>query len=278
VRVAIAGAVLLFFTGCTTLPTTTTLPPPLHQGQSEQPQLVATGTAGVHRADGRGWTLFQIDGTQYDANLWLWPSDRKTTVAEIAAGTEGEILFSTTPWRYVDGEKRPAGIQRTGGETIGFADASERWAVGWENSPDHGATPFVPIGPDERDACRAAGNDENLPENLTGAFYPLVRDGVNVAARYPLPDRRAARVAFGWNPDATILLILAVDGEIPVFRPGITTVAAAELFRMMGAFDAVNLDGGRSGFVFIKSGDEVHPRIPGRRRVGPAGIVLVRVE
>jgi len=278
VRVAIAGAVLLFIAGCTTLTTTTTLPPPLHQGRTEQPQLVATGTAGVHRADGRGWTLFQIDGTQYDANLWLWPSDRNTTVAEIAAATEGDILFSTTPWRYVDGEKRPAGIQRTGGKTIVLADASERWAVGWDNSPDHCATPFVPIGPDERDAGRVAGNDDNLPENLTGAFYPLVRDGVNVAARYPFPDRRAARVAFGWNPDATILLILAVDGEIPVFRPGITTVAAAELFRMMGASEAVNLDGGRSGFVFIKSGDEVYPRISGRRRVGPAGIVLVRVE
>jgi len=47
---------------------------------------------------------------------------------------------------------------------------------------------------------------------------------------------------------------------------------------MMGASEAVNLDGGRSGFVFIKSGDEVYPRISGRRRVGPAGIVLVRVE
>lgn len=228
---------------------------------------------GVIRVADRNWTLLVVDSDSYGVSEWVVFADRSSSVEEIAAAVPGEILFSTSPWRWEEGRKVPA-------------DGEPRWVLTWNRVEPTGTGTFgmAPYG-GTGEMHRAEENSDSSPTLVHSAFYPLLRDGEIVAGEFPLPRLRAARVTLGWSADQEEIYLLAMDGRLPLSQPGATTEDAAAILRRFGASDAINLDGGRSGFVFIRSVGvsgvaefpefgEIHPRILGKRDVGPRGIAL----
>lgn len=99
----------------------------------------------------------------------------------------------------------------------------------------------------------------------------LVKNGRSVAkadafGKYP-------RSAIGVNDDRTVLILAVVDGKQPGFSVGVTIPEFAEMMRIYGAHDAINLDGGGSATLVARTNKRlvtlnspIHTRIPGRQR------------
>jgi exopolysaccharide biosynthesis protein len=89
---------------------------------------------------------------------------------------------------------------------------------------------------------------------------------LSLTARHP-------RTAFGLSADRKTAWMVVVDGRQPLWSAGATLPELAEIFRRLGAADALNLDGGGSSAMVI-SGDgaarvlnsPVHVGIPGLER------------
>ena len=97
----------------------------------------------------------------------------------------------------------------------------------------------------------------------------MVRDGINVAERYPGGQFRAARVAVGGNRLETV--VVATEGSRigpGPGRAGLTTNELADVMTESGVTWALNLDGGRSALVELPGGDVLPAGIP-LRRPGP---------
>ena len=81
---------------------------------------------------------------------------------------------------------------------------------------------------------------------LTGS-HTLVDDGANVAPTgtegFEGPNPRTAA---GVSEDGRFLHLVAIDGRLPGYSEGATLSETAELMLALGAFDALNLDGGGS--------------------------------
>jgi hypothetical protein len=118
---------------------------------------------------------------------------------------------------------------------------------------------------------------------LVGGWPRLVQGGVNVAAAAAqpegaLPERfagRNPRTAVGFSRDSATLWLVTVDGR-STESAGMTTVELADFMRGLGAYDALNLDGGGSATMVV------HDRVvsvpsdsAGERPVGDA-LVIVR--
>jgi hypothetical protein len=82
------------------------------------------------------------------------------------------------------------------------------------------------------------------------------------------------RTAAGLSADGRWLILAVVDGKQPGYSEGMTLVELAELLRLHGAADAINLDGGGSSTLVISDGgatrvlnSPVNLRIIGSERV-----------
>ncbi len=81
----------------------------------------------------------------------------------------------------------------------------------------------------------------------------LVDDAVNLggAARVE-PSARHPRTAVGVSRDGSMLIIVAIDGRSPGHSIGATLNETGDILIGLGAFDAINLDGGGStSFVYV---------------------------
>ncbi len=94
------------------------------------------------------------------------------------------------------------------------------------------------------------------------------------------------RTAVGYSKNGRYLYLVVVDGRQPLYSEGITLRELAELLLSLGAYNAMNLDGGGSSTMVIR-GRDGQPRvlnspidqyIPGRERVvcNHLGIYFVR--
>ena len=121
------------------------------------------------------------------------------------------------------------------------------------------------------------------PSLIIGGWPRILRDGAIVAAEAPAvegtisrnAEARHPRTAIGFSRDSSTLYLLAVDGRSEK-SVGATLVELASLMRKLGAWQAMNFDGGGSTTVVI---DGVVANSPsdatGEREVGNA-IVVVR--
>ena len=78
--------------------------------------------------------------------------------------------------------------------------------------------------------------------NALSGFYALLIKGRNIGrmkARHP-------RSAVGVSKDARYLILMTVDGRQPGTSEGTSTAETAEWMRKLGAYNALNLDGGGS--------------------------------
>ena len=181
---------------------------------------------------------------------------------EAAHRDTAALAVNVTPWRHGADGPIPVGIVWNG-EVLESAPRPPYWALvvdrehGWSMREQASLLPQA-----ARDEYRLA----------LGAFYPLVRDGMNVAGRYPGARFRAARVAVGGNRRETIVVATGGSRVGPgPERAGLTTIELADVMADAGATWALNLDGGRSAFVELPGGKVLPDGIPLRR---PGSVIL----
>ncbi|MGA3066269.1 MAG: phosphodiester glycosidase family protein [Tepidisphaeraceae bacterium] len=107
----------------------------------------------------------------------------------------------------------------------------------------------------------AIGKFSQLPPDTTQAVAgnaQILLHGQNIA---PLDDRGsndigvAPRTGAGVSPDGKKLILVVVDGRRPGFSVGVTEHQLGEEMRRLGAWDAINLDGGGSSAMAIRDPD-----------------------
>ena len=127
-------------------------------------------------------------------------------------------------------------------------------------------------------------SDGRPPAQLIGGWPRIVEGGVNVAADAPSregtisrnAEARHPRSAVGLSRDGRTMWLLAVDGRSTA-SVGMTLVELGDAMRALGAWDALNFDGGGSTTLVIDGRVVNSPTDPtGERAVGNALLVLQR--
>ncbi len=120
------------------------------------------------------------------------------------------------------------------------------------------------------------------PALIIGGWPRLLRDGASVAARAPADEGtisrnaevRHPRTGIGFSRDSATLYLVTVDGR-QAASAGMTLVEFAALMKELGAWNALNFDGGGSTTLVI--GDRV-ANVPsdqtGERAVGSALFIV----
>jgi hypothetical protein len=123
-----------------------------------------------------------------------------------------------------------------------------------------------------------------VPAMLVGGWPRILRDGENVAGEAATVEGTLSRnaemvhprTAIGFSRDSATLLLLTVDGRSEN-SGGVTLVDLARLMRQLGAWQAMNFDGGGSTTMVI---DGAVVNVPsdktGEREVGNALMVVRR--
>ena len=121
-----------------------------------------------------------------------------------------------------------------------------------------------------------------LPALIVGGWPRILRDGENVAVDAPTlegtisrnAEARHPRTALGFSRDSTTLFLLTVDGR-SALSVGMTVVELAQRMRQLGAWQAMNFDGGGSTSMVI-DGKLVNASSDptGEREVGNAVLVV----
>jgi hypothetical protein len=122
------------------------------------------------------------------------------------------------------------------------------------------------------------------PRMLIGGWPRILRDGVNVAAAAPTEEGtlsrnaelRHPRTAIGFSRDSSTLFLLTVDGRSEN-SGGMTLVELASVMRELGAWQAMNFDGGGSTTMVVDGRVVNRPSDKeGEREVGNALLVVIR--
>lgn len=108
-------------------------------------------------------------------------------------------------------------------------------------------------------------------QNAVCGFFLLLEKGRNVGT----DGERHPRTAAGVSQDGRFLYLLVIDGRQGDYSVGTTTAETAEWIQQLGAYDAVNLDGGGSTSLVIDDGHggckvvnrPIHANLPGTERV-----------
>ncbi|MGH7555634.1 MAG: phosphodiester glycosidase family protein [Longimicrobiales bacterium] len=114
---------------------------------------------------------------------------------------------------------------------------------------------------------------------LIGGFPRLLRDGEpvhrrEVALNASFSEQRHPRSAIGWRADGRVLVV-AVDGRQPGYSVGMTLDELASYMRVLGAREALNLDGGGSTTLLVRGRVLNRPSdTTGERPVANALLVL----
>jgi hypothetical protein len=111
-------------------------------------------------------------------------------------------------------------------------------------------------------------------QELVGGHPQLLRGGEPVAASGAFATTRHPRSAVGWRGDGTLLLVV-VDGRQGDYSVGMSLSELTELFRSLGAVEALNLDGGGSTTLVVGGAVANRPSDPqGERPVANALLLL----
>jgi len=129
---------------------------------------------------------------------------------------------------------------------------------------------------------RPAAASATAPALIVGGWPRLLRDGASTAARAPSEEgtisrnaeMRHPRTGVAFSRDSATLLLVTVDGR-QAASAGMTLVEFATLMKELGAWNALNFDGGGSTTLVI--GDKV-VNVPsdqtGERAVGSALFIM----
>ncbi|HEY5938548.1 MAG TPA: phosphodiester glycosidase family protein, partial [Kofleriaceae bacterium] len=140
--------------------------------------------------------------------------------------------------------------------------------VKWGGTDDSFNAP-VQFGPGQallRAGGNTAGLDDWAREVVSGHPSIVVAGMARDAPNYPVCVDRHPRTALGLSEDNQTLFLAVVDGRQPG-RAGMTCLELANLMKGLGAHDAVNLDGGGSSTMWLKSAGVVNTPSDGAQRV-----------
>ena len=121
-----------------------------------------------------------------------------------------------------------------------------------------------------------------MPAMIIGGWPRLLHDGVSIAADAATlegtisrnAEMRHPRTSVGFSRDSSTLYIFTVDGRSPM-SVGMTLVELADVMRRLGAWQAMNFDGGGSTTMVIDGAVmNVTSDTTGEREVGNALVVV----
>ena len=107
------------------------------------------------------------------------------------------------------------------------------------------------IGKDRRAWIARSPVNARAAWNGMSGYYALLADGRNKGGMADLHPRSAV----GVSRDGRYLLLMAADGRQPGYSEGLTTAETAEWMRKLGAWNALNLDGGGSTALVMRGSD-----------------------
>jgi len=125
---------------------------------------------------------------------------------------------------------------------------------------------------------------QSAPRTIIGGWPRILRDGENVAADAATlegtlsrnAEARHPRTAIGFSRDSSTLFVLTVDGRSEN-SGGMTLIELANFMRELGAWQAMNFDGGGSTTMVVEGKVVNHPSDKeGEREVGNALLIVAR--
>ena len=87
-------------------------------------------------------------------------------------------------------------------------------------------------------------------------------------------NNKEPRTAMGYTKDGK-LIILVVQGRFPGIAEGATLPEEARIFKELGCWEALNLDGGGSSCLLINGKNTIEPSSKGVQRPVPAVFLLI---
>jgi exopolysaccharide biosynthesis protein len=229
----------------------------LHRHQCEKP---------LYRA-----FVLEIDLTSEDLDIFVTPyKTGRVTTSKFAekfgafAAVNGGFLGKKGGYTVSSGKKWPKRNDTAYGAVVGF---------GKNGSPD--GKWRIDIRPPKEVLCK-------VPSWMTHAVtgYPLVLSkGKAIGCDEELGKYRHPRTGIGYTKDRETLFLVVVDGRRKGWSWGLKTVQMGKLFRSLGAYRAVNLDGGGSSTMVIPSqGDLINKpcarKGPERKVLNHLGIMV----
>lgn len=91
-------------------------------------------------------------------------------------------------------------------------------------------------------------NKDNTPDFAFGGYWTIMRDGVI----HTFKAYRDTRLAIGVSENHKILYILLVEGNKKSTSQGLTFMECAQLLQRLGAYTAMQFDGGTSAQVYVQ--------------------------
>lgn len=183
------------------------------------------------------------------------------------------------------------------GDTLLFVRAGAVSAASGTAIPDNGAVLSAYGAGLRLDAVRAMTHGDTIrvllqstprtqrsapPSLLIGGWPRILRNGVNIAGEAAATEGtisrnaevRHPRSAIGFSRDSTQLVLVTVDGRQET-SVGATLIELADLMLRLGAWDAMNFDGGGSTTMVVGGRVVNRPSDPtGEREVGNALLVV----
>jgi len=179
--------------------------------------------------------------------------DRWTTVPEFAVSQQLEVAINGGFW---GGLQDPRGLAAGGGQAWPDVAPDPEFAT-FAMLRDDRASIHTPDEPPELEALREAVSGRPI----------LVRDGepdVDALADFPSAELRAPRTAIGVSRDGATVYLVVVDGRQRDSR-GLSLLELATLLVELGAYSALNLDGGGSSEMYVRQAGGV-VNVPSRGR------------
>jgi hypothetical protein len=245
---------------------------------------------GLFVLDGKAWTRGVLTtiatvnsvppGTPAAATLYSWrfgavtPRDtvRKTTEAPLAAaGRRGDTLLYVR--RGAVASSSQTAIPANGAVLVAYGTGPTAQNV---QAAADGDTIKVLLSTTPR-----PGGGQ-VPVLLIGGWPQILRDGVNIAGQSSSlegtiasnTDNRHPRTAVGFSRDSSTLYLLVVDGRTSL-SIGVTTTQLADLLKQLGAWHAMNFDGGGSTTMVVQGTAANAPTdATGERAVGDALLLI----
>lgn len=119
------------------------------------------------------------------------------------------------------------------------------------------------------DLRNSPGTLDDFKELMGGSDHILLRDG----QRYEGDESANPRTGIGFSRDSTTVYLVEVDGRQTSSR-GVTLFEFGDIFKSIGAWNAVNLDGGGSSVMYVNGEVKNSPSDGAVRPVGNGMLVV----
>lgn len=116
---------------------------------------------------------------------------------------------------------------------------------------------------------------------IIGSGPRLVKDGqisISMNEKTSFASRREPRTAIGINKEGTAVYFVTVDGRQAGYSNGMTIRELAEYMKNMGAYQALNLDGGGSTTMVARPLGEANPKVINRPSDGGERRILTALH